>query len=143
MPATYIRLDVSHFIAMVSRWKCLKTKVHAARRLYLRCMAQAYQMSDFKTLSYFLESVLAVALSEYLGTSKEGIVVPAQIRMEVLDRTIEGVAFTDLMQMITKLLRTRIAIMTFWKTMLLIGRHELIQSTLPLKTLEVHPKKEP
>lgn len=35
MPATYIRLDVSHFIAMVSRWKCLKTKVYAARRLYV------------------------------------------------------------------------------------------------------------
>lgn len=96
LPATYIRLDVSHLIAMVSRWKCLKTKVLAARRLYLRCIAQAYQMSDFKTLSYFLESILAVALSEYLGTTKNDIVVPAQIRMEVLDRTIEGVAFTDL-----------------------------------------------
>lgn len=96
LPATYIRLDVSHLIAMVSRWKCLKTKVLAARRLYLRCIAQAYQMSDFKTLAYFLESVLAVALSEYLGTTKNDIVVPAQIRMEVLDRTIEGVAFTDL-----------------------------------------------
>lgn len=59
-------------------------------------MAQAYQMSDFKTLSYFLESVLAVALSEYLGTTKEGVAVPAQIRIEVLNRTIKGIAFTDL-----------------------------------------------
>lgn len=31
IPASYIRLDVSHFIVMVSRWKCFDRKVNAAR----------------------------------------------------------------------------------------------------------------
>lgn len=65
IPVSYLRLDVSHLIAMVSRWKYLKTKV-AARRLYLRCILQAYQMHDFETLTYFIESMLAASLSEFI-----------------------------------------------------------------------------
>lgn len=33
--ASYIRLDVSHFIVMVSRWKCFDRKVSAARKFYM------------------------------------------------------------------------------------------------------------
>lgn len=86
IPASYLRLNVSHLIAMVSRWKCLKTKVAAARRLYLRCISQAYQMHDFETLTYFIESMLAVSLSEFIGNTHDGIAVPAEICMQVLNQ---------------------------------------------------------
>lgn len=42
IPASYIRLDVSHFIAMVFRWKCFDRKVTAARKFYIRCISQVY-----------------------------------------------------------------------------------------------------
>lgn len=88
---SYLRLDVSHLIAMVSWWKCLKTKVASARRLYLRCVSQAYQMHDFETLTYFIKSMLAVSLSEFIGNTHDGIAVPAEICMQVLNKTIQGI----------------------------------------------------
>lgn len=95
LPGTYIRLDVSHLISMVSRWKCLKGKMISARRLYLRCIAQAYQMSDLDALSSFIEAILAVALSESIGSTRNGENVPAQACMEVLNNAIEGTAFVE------------------------------------------------
>lgn len=91
IPASYLRLDDSHLIAMVSQWKCLKTKVAAARRLYLRCVSQAYQMHDFETLTYFIESMLAISLSKFIGNTHGGIAMPAEICMQVLNKTIQGV----------------------------------------------------
>jgi len=37
IPMTFIRLDVSHFVKMVSRWKCLNAMITATRRFYIRC----------------------------------------------------------------------------------------------------------
>lgn len=72
VPTAYIRLDVTHFIAMVSRWKCFDKKIIAARRFYIRCISQAYQMQDFDKLKDFIESMLAVALSESIGNTSDG-----------------------------------------------------------------------
>ena len=71
LPSTYIRLDVSNLIAMVSRWGYLRGKEKIfVRRLYLRCVAQIYQISTTTELSYFVEAVLSVALSEFIGHSQ-------------------------------------------------------------------------
>lgn len=96
MPATYIRLDVSHVAAMVARWDCLKSTINAGQQFYLRCISQAYQMDDFKELTYFLESVLIVCLSEFVGYTKDGRPVQSEIRMQALDRTIQGADCTAL-----------------------------------------------
>lgn len=56
IPSCYIRLDVCHLIAMVSRWKCLKGKDKILVRAFnLRCISQAYLMNSFKELEYFIE----------------------------------------------------------------------------------------
>lgn len=91
MPVSYIRFDVSHFIAMVSRWKCFDKKLIAVRQFYIRCISQAYQMQDFERLTYFIESVLAVSLSESIGNTNDGAPVPAEIRIQALNKTIQGV----------------------------------------------------
>jgi hypothetical protein len=96
IPASYIRLDVSHFIAMVSRWKCFDRKVSAARKFYIRCISQAYQMQDFETLTYFIESVLAVSLSKSIGNTSDGVSVAAEIRIQALNKTIQGVSLKEI-----------------------------------------------
>ncbi|TGZ47630.1 hypothetical protein DBV15_13001, partial [Temnothorax longispinosus] len=96
IPVSYIRLDVSHFIFMVSRWKCFDRKISAARNFYIRCISQAYQMQDFETLTYFIESILAVSLSESIGNTSDGVPVPAEIRIQALNKTIQGVPFKDI-----------------------------------------------
>jgi len=92
IPMTFIRLDVSHFVKMVSRWKCLNAMITAARRFYIRCMSQAYQMNDFTALSDFLESLLIVAMSEFIGDTND---VPAETRMRSLTKTIQGICIPE------------------------------------------------
>lgn len=48
-------------------------------------------MHDFETLTYFIKSMLAVSLSEFIGNTHDGIAVPAEICMQVLNKTIQGV----------------------------------------------------
>lgn len=94
IPASFLKLDVSHLIA-ISKWKCLKTKVAAARRLYLRYVSQAYQMYDFDTLTYFIESMVAVSLSEFIGNTYDGVPVPVEICLQALNKTIQGITLEE------------------------------------------------
>lgn len=91
LPFCYIRLDVSHIIAMVARWPCLKGKDKIlVRRYIMRCVGQAYQMSSFKHLEYTLESILTLTLSEYVGSDENGEPLPSEIRRCQLDEIIKG-----------------------------------------------------
>lgn len=47
LPPTFLRLDVSHFIHMVSRWKELKLIHPQARLFYITIMAFLTKISDF------------------------------------------------------------------------------------------------
>ena len=96
LPQTYIRLDVSHLIHMVTRWKCLREKGQAVRNFYKRCIGQAYQMSDLKTLAYFLESVLTVALSEYVGVTEKDDNMPSEVRLQYRNKTIRDITGNEI-----------------------------------------------
>lgn len=92
LPSTYIRLDVSHVIAMVSRWNCLKGKEKIlVRRFYLRCVAQMYQISTMDELSYFVKSVLSVALSNFIGHTPSNDILPFEERIRFLNDKIKDV----------------------------------------------------
>lgn len=91
IPSCYIRLDISHLINMVAKWKCLKAKDKIlVRAFYLRCIGQAYQMVSFKELEFFMESILSVALSKSIGCTSDGKSVPADLRMNYLNNIIKG-----------------------------------------------------
>lgn len=81
---------------MVSRWKCFDRKLSAARQFFIRCIFQAYQMRDFEMLTYFIESVLAVSLSESIGNTSDGVPVPAEIRIQALNKTIQGIPLSEI-----------------------------------------------
>lgn len=91
MPPCYIRLDVSHLIHMVARWKSLKSKDKMlVRKFTLRCISQAYQMDSLKKLEYFIESMLSVALSKYIGCTINGQQLMSDKRMQYLNNIIKG-----------------------------------------------------
>lgn len=52
VPACYIRLDVSHFIAMIARWKPLKGKPTKVRQFFLRSLGCVYKTTDFQVILY-------------------------------------------------------------------------------------------
>lgn len=91
IPKCYIRLDVSHLINMVAKWKCLKGKDKTLVRAFnLRCVSQAYQMNSFKELEYFMESLLSVALSKSIGCTSNGKAVASNMRINYLNNIIKG-----------------------------------------------------
>lgn len=90
LPPCYIRLDVSHLIRTIARWKCLKgyDKI-LVRRFYLRCISQAYKMLSFKEIEYFMESVLIVALSKSIGCTMDVKTLLSDDRMQYLNNIIK------------------------------------------------------
>jgi len=67
LPDCFIRLDVSHIIALVARWPCLRKKTSKIRQFFLRCICIAYQSDNLAEIETLLKSVLVVALSEEIG----------------------------------------------------------------------------
>lgn len=53
-------------------------------------------MQDFETLTYFIESMLAVSLSESIGNTSDGVPVPAEIRIQALNKTIQGIPLREI-----------------------------------------------
>lgn len=90
MPSCFIRLDVSHFICMISRWTCLKQKDKLlVRKFYLRCLSQAYKMTSLEELHTFFEAILVVALSEYVGSNENEEELPSESRLKYLNAIIK------------------------------------------------------
>lgn len=90
LPYCFIRLDVSHFVSMISRWNCLKQKEKLlVRKFYLRCLCQAYKMTSLEELCTFFEAILVVALSEYIGFNQNGKELPSESRLRYLNNIIK------------------------------------------------------
>jgi len=94
LPGSYLRLDVSHIIKIISNWKCLQHLPNKVRQFYLRCIAQAYKMQSLNELCTFLTSVLVVALSEDIGCIN-GVSVPAETCLQCANNYIKGVHVED------------------------------------------------
>ncbi|CAL1672842.1 unnamed protein product [Lasius platythorax] len=91
LPTCYIRLDVSHLINMVAKWKCLKGKDKTLVRAFnLRCISQVYQMDTFAEIKYVMKSLLSVALSKTIGCTTEGKSLTSDVRMQYLNNMIKG-----------------------------------------------------
>jgi len=69
VPATFIRLDVSHLISIICRWNCLKRHpLSKARQFFIRAICQVYKIETLHNLKYLLETILIVAMSPNIGT---------------------------------------------------------------------------
>lgn len=93
-PRCYIRLDVSHLIATVARWNCLKGKPRKVRQYFLRCIAYAYKIDSFTQLQIFLESVLVVSMSEEIGCHQAND-LQSEICLRYTNNAIKGIAMDD------------------------------------------------
>lgn len=73
LPPTFLRLDVSHFIHMVSRWKELKFIHPQARLFYITIMAFLTKISDFVEFQEIAKCAIVLANSEMFGNTKDNI----------------------------------------------------------------------
>jgi len=87
-PHCYIRLDVSHIIATVARWSCLKGKPPKIRQFFLRSVAHACQMTSF--VQHLLKSTLVVALSQEIGRREDNTYLDSEIHLRYVNTIIKG-----------------------------------------------------
>lgn len=94
LPATFMRLDVCHLTSMITRWPSLKGRDKSlVRRFYKRCIGKACQISNLEDLTYFLESVLVIALSKCIESGPDNEPLPSVERLQYLNNKIKGVEF--------------------------------------------------
>lgn len=90
LPTCCLRLDVSHFIAQIARWKCLKHQKPQVRQFYLRSLAHVYKMNDFSEVESALRSILVVALSHRTGINSSGETYSSTEHLHRVDNMIRG-----------------------------------------------------
>lgn len=90
LPDIFIRLDVSHLVAIICRWDCLKRHpLSKVRQFYIRIICQAYKMETLYELEQFFEAVLIVAMSPSIGQNLQ-----SQIKYDYVSNIIKG-TFSD------------------------------------------------
>lgn len=97
LPACYIRIDVSHLIAIVARWKCLKSKPKKVRQFFLRGIGSVYQSSCFEEVETRLTSLITVALSEDVGSSENdnNSLLKSEIHLRSMNEVIKGIVIDE------------------------------------------------
>lgn len=94
LPQCYIRIDISHIIKMVCRWKCLLDKhKYRLKEFYVRCVRLLIGSETMKEFEYILIDILTVAMSETEGffKTKNGIEEnPSEISRKTLLNKIKG-----------------------------------------------------
>lgn len=90
LPSTYIRLDISHIVAIVCRWDCLRNhSLVKVRQFFIRSVCHVYKMQSLQQLEHFIECILTVALSQTLGSSFERE-LQSQISFNFVNDVIKG-----------------------------------------------------
>lgn len=94
LPQCYIRIDISHLIKMVCRWKCLLEKhKYRLREFYVRCVRLLIGSETMKEFEDILINILTVAMSETEGVfkTKNGIDEnPSEVARKTLLDQIKG-----------------------------------------------------
>jgi len=83
-------LDISHIIATVTRWSCLKGKPPKIRQFFLRSVAHACQMTSFEEVQHLLKSTLVVALSQEIGRREDNTYLDSEIHLRYVNTIIKG-----------------------------------------------------
>lgn len=90
LPPCFLRIDVAHFIKMVSRWECLRSKTKRIREFYIRAMGQLVQAATLDEARELVQSIVVVALSESEGKDNAGIPVMSETCKDKLKRRFGG-----------------------------------------------------
>lgn len=99
-PATYIRLDVSHVVAIICRWDCIRRHpLIKVRQFFIRSLCHPYQIQSFEELERFMLSVLTIALSQTLG-SVSGEKLPSQQEFDRVNSIIKGMSNLEMIKSI-------------------------------------------
>lgn len=94
LPGTFIRLDVSHLVSIICRWNCIKQHpLPKVRQFFIRAICHIYKMQNLQDVEYFLESLLAVALSESIGTCEKHL--EFQTRYNHVSNVIKGTVIKE------------------------------------------------
>lgn len=76
-PKCFIRLNICHYIHMVSRWKFFSKLNPAVKKFYIRAMALLTKQTNFDRFVELVRCILIISLSEEIGKDNDGNNSPA------------------------------------------------------------------
>lgn len=91
----FIKLDVNHFIAMIARWNCLKSKTVKVKQFFLRCLGRVFRIDDFNEAHNFIKSILVIALSEEIGLDENETLLQSEVHLRCVNNAIKGTIIDD------------------------------------------------
>jgi len=96
LPASYLRLDVSHVVKIVSNWECLRHLPTKVRQFYLRCISQAYKMQSLEELYSLLIVIISRSLKRRNWKYRDNDSVPAEKCLQVANNFIKSVHIEEI-----------------------------------------------
>jgi len=86
LPTCYIRIDITHLVKLVCRWKCLTgTKNYRLKEFYVRCVMLLIRDNSLEEFENILLDILTVSISqtegEQIGSTKKCPSEEARIRL--------------------------------------------------------------
>lgn len=95
-PKCFIRLDICHYMHMVSRWKCLSQLNPIVKKFYIRAMALLTKQTDYFRFVELAKCILTLSLSEEIGHDNTENNSPGESARIVIVNNIKGMV--DMLQ---------------------------------------------
>lgn len=90
-PKCFIRLDICHYMHMVSRWKFFSQLNPKVRKFYIRAMALLTKQTNFFHFVELAKSIILLSLSEEIGKANDGNDSPSESARVLITNHIKGI----------------------------------------------------
>lgn len=90
-PKCFIRLDICHYMHMVSRWKCLLQLNPMVKKFYIRAMALLTKQTNFFRFVELAKCIFTLSLSEEIGNDTAGNNSLAESARIIIVNNIKGI----------------------------------------------------
>lgn len=103
LPRCYLRLDISHYVAFVARWKLFRSVNPIVKKFYIRVMCLFTKITTLKAFKKLVKSALILSYSETCGKTENGTNSLAEEARIFITECIKGVeSFSDTHDEITE-----------------------------------------
>lgn len=90
-PKCFIRLDICHYMHMVSRWKFFSKLNPAVKKFCIRAIALLTKQTNFAQFGELARCILIIFLSEEIGKDNDGNNLPAESTRIIITHHIKGI----------------------------------------------------
>jgi hypothetical protein len=96
LPPCFLRLDISHFVHMISRWKALKVVHPRVKTFYILTMGLLSKTTDFDEFKELAKATITLCTSEGCGSDDTNEITLAENASILIRSKIKGISLTPI-----------------------------------------------